>query len=62
MTLNEYLTEYEVGALIGMSARYVAELRRKGRGPEFVRFGRSVRYHRDAVLAWAASRPKSGEG
>lgn len=58
MTTPEYLDEHEVAALTGMSARYFAELRRKGGGPEFVRFGRAVRYHRDVVRAWAANRAR----
>jgi hypothetical protein len=33
-----------------------------GRGPEFLRVGRSVRYRVEDIESWLASRPRGGEG
>jgi len=55
---SDWLDEHDAAKDINMSARYLQELRRKGGGPEFVKFGRAVRYHRDVVRAWAATRAR----
>lgn len=47
----EYLTTAEAAALLGVSACHLKGLRRDGRGPRFVRVGRSVRYAREALTA-----------
>lgn len=40
----EYLTPKDAAAHVGVSVRTLENLRRAGKGPEFVRFGRAVRY------------------
>ena len=43
------LTAKETAELIGMSASWLAKARKRGDGPRFVKFGKSVRYPRSCV-------------
>jgi excisionase family DNA binding protein len=45
----EYLTTAEAAAVIGVSERHLKALRAEGRGPAFLRVGRSVRYPRSGL-------------
>jgi excisionase family DNA binding protein len=47
--LPEYLTTREAAAVLGVSERHLKTLRSEGRGPRFVRVGRSVRYPRETL-------------
>jgi excisionase family DNA binding protein len=54
---SEFLTPPEVAALLGVRVRTLAIWRCTGRHDlPFVRVGASIRYRRDAVDAWLASR------
>lgn len=52
---NEYLPPREFARLIGISESTLAKARMRGNGPAFVKIGRSVRYSREAGLAWMAA-------
>ena len=51
----EYLAPRQLAHLIGVSESSLAKARMRGDGPQFVKIGRSVRYSRDAGLAWMAA-------
>lgn len=40
---------------VGVSPQYLEKLRCVGGGPEFVKFGRAVRYEKTALDRWIAS-------
>jgi excisionase family DNA binding protein len=48
-----FLTEKQVARLLSISHRTLQAWRRAGVGPAFIKLGRSVRYGRGDVLAWA---------
>lgn len=52
---TEYLPPREFARLIGISESSLAKARMRGDGPAFVKIGRSVRYSREAGLAWMAT-------
>lgn len=58
----EYLAPREAAALLGVSVRGLEDLRRSGRGPAFVRVGRSVRYPRAALARGNAVQLPSSAG
>jgi excisionase family DNA binding protein len=45
----EYLTTSEMAVHLGVSERHLKALRAEGRGPAFLRVGRSVRYPRASL-------------
>ncbi len=47
-----YLNEYEVAALIGFAVQSLRNWRFLGRGPSYLKTGRSVRYRLKDVLDW----------
>jgi predicted DNA-binding transcriptional regulator AlpA len=51
-TTSELLDTSQVAALFGSTPQFVEKLRSTGRGPEFLRIGRLVRYKRTAIEAW----------
>jgi excisionase family DNA binding protein len=57
-TQTEILTTKEAATCLKLSARYLEDLRRRGGGPQFLAFGKSIRYRRADVDAWAASRAR----
>jgi hypothetical protein len=48
----EYMPPRQFARLIGVSESTLAKKRMAGDGPPYVKVGRSVRYSRDAGLAW----------
>lgn len=51
------LTPEQAAAELGVSTNYLAKLRISGSGPEFERLSpRVIRYPRDSLTAWRASR------
>jgi len=48
-----FLTEKEAARLLSLSHRTLQAWRRQGVGPRFIKFGRSVRYSREALFLWA---------
>ncbi|MCR9140310.1 MAG: helix-turn-helix domain-containing protein [Alphaproteobacteria bacterium] len=55
----EFLDERQVADLLCQSVRTIQKWRVTGDGPCFYKFGRSVRYRRDEVIAWAEARRKA---
>ena len=53
---RNYLTTREAAHYLGLSSRTLNRYRVSGDGPVFHRFGGRVRYRRDDLDAWAASR------
>jgi predicted DNA-binding transcriptional regulator AlpA len=55
------VTEQEVAHLTGMSIATVRRWRLFRQGPRYLKIGAAVRYRREDVEAWLASRPTGGE-
>lgn len=53
--LDDLITADELSDRLGVKRRTVDEWRITGKGPAFIRVGRSVRYRPDAVDAWLLS-------
>ena len=49
--LADWLDEDEVAAETGKKVRTLRSWRKQGKGPPFTRFGRTVRYRRDSLVA-----------
>jgi predicted DNA-binding transcriptional regulator AlpA len=56
---REFLTEEQLAAEWGVRPQTLAAMRCRGGGPPYVKVGRLVRYRRDAVERWEASRTGS---
>jgi hypothetical protein len=52
---QEFMKEEAAAALLNLSIRTLQGYRHKGGGPRYHKFGRSVRYARADLLAWARS-------
>lgn len=55
----EFLDEKQVASLICQSVRTIQKWRVTGHGPAYYKLGRSVRYRRSEVLAWAEARRRA---
>jgi predicted DNA-binding transcriptional regulator AlpA len=53
---DRLMTEIETGALTRTTPRTLKAWRYLGTGPRFFKIGRSVRYSKQAVLAWIEER------
>jgi len=53
---EQFMTEREVAQFLNRSVKTLRNDRSLGRGPKFVKFGRTVRYRLADVLAYANSR------
>lgn len=53
---NQMMTEDQVADLVCQSPRTLQKWRTTGQGPEFCKFGQSVRYRRNDVLLWIDQR------
>lgn len=53
-TMQPLLTPDEVAKLLGLSTKTLAEWRSKGRGPDFVRLRRNIRYRLADIKAYLA--------
>jgi predicted DNA-binding transcriptional regulator AlpA len=60
--LQEVLNERDVARITGLSVASVRRWRLLRRGPTYLKIGAAVRYKREDVTAWLASRPTGGEG
>ncbi len=71
--MDRIITEREAAKLAGWSCDALIKWRREGRGPQYIRVGRSIRYRLSDLLDWieehtvkhvssspAASGPSSG--
>lgn len=56
---SSHLNESEVAIWLSISKRTLQGWRLNGEGPEFEKFGRSVRYASDTVEAWIAERKRA---
>ena len=54
--MPEYITRVELAAMLRLSVQTLESPRFRRSGPGFVRIGRTVRYPREVVLSWLASR------
>ncbi len=52
---SPYLSSKEAARYLGFNHRSLQNLRRRGGGPRFVRFGRQVRYHIRDLVAYGVS-------
>lgn len=57
--LDGLLTPPMLAQRIGQTERTLSEWRITGKGPDYIRIGRSVRYRPEAVDAWLLSREVS---
>lgn len=57
--LPQFLDEHQVADLLCQSVRTIQKWRVSGAGPGFYKLGRSVRYRRAEVIAWAEARRKA---
>ena len=55
MTASKLLTSKEVAKMLGFSVAWCEFHRWKGDGIPYLKFGRTVRYREDDVLAWIDS-------
>jgi predicted DNA-binding transcriptional regulator AlpA len=56
------MTDREAASYLKMSRSYMAHLRLSGAGPEYLKLNRAVRYSRDALDRWLASRTRRHTG
>lgn len=56
---GDLLDERQVANLICHSVRTIQKWRVSGKGPEFFKLGRSVRYSRSDVIAWVEERRRA---
>lgn len=54
--LDEYMTEPEAAAELGLSPKTLARMRRRREGPPFVQIGRNAHYRRTSVASWLLDR------
>lgn len=58
--LQSLLNEREVSTIIGMSLPSVRRWRLLKQGPKYLKIGAAVRYRREDLIEWLASRPSGG--
>jgi predicted DNA-binding transcriptional regulator AlpA len=54
--MTALLTSREVAQLLHLSTRTLERLRCSGRGPKFIRIGKSIRYEYGALTSYCAAR------
>ena len=54
--LDGWMTRAELAAALGVTPDTVCRWATEGTGPPYVRIGRKVYYHRDAVRDWIPTR------
>lgn len=59
MLQEPLMTAAELSAYLGVPVPTLYRWRTRGEGPQGIRVGRHVRYHRAAVRAWLAERAES---
>lgn len=58
----EMMTTHDVAALLAVSPQTLAIWRSKGRGPDYMKFGKVVRYERAAVESFMRNLTVTSEG
>lgn len=61
-TFEALLNEHNVARITGLSVASVRRWRLLRQGPKYLKIGSAVRYRREDITAWLASRPTGGEG
>ncbi len=61
-TFEALLNEHDVARITGLSVASVRRWRLLRQGPKYLKIGSAVRYRREDITAWLASRPTGGEG
>ncbi len=57
IVLQEFLTDSDAAAMLGVTTRTMLRWRSDGDGPKYVRLGvRRLAYRRGDIMAWAADR------
>ena len=59
MTIDEWpdlVSRRQVAETLGVSEPALCMMAKRGKGPRFLRLGRTIRYRRDDVVAWLAAR------
>ena len=59
-TLESLLTEHDVARITGLSLASIRRWRLLRQGPRFLKLGAAVRYRREDLALWLASRPTGG--
>ena len=59
--VENLLNEYDIARITRMSVASVRRWRLLRQGPKYLKLGSAVRYRREDVLAWLASRPTGGD-
>ena len=59
---KRFITDIEIGDRYGIARKTLQNWRVLGRGPEFRKFGDSVRYDVRSLEAWIESLPRGGAG
>jgi predicted DNA-binding transcriptional regulator AlpA len=59
-TLNALLNEHDVARITGLSVATVRRWRLLRQGPRYLKLGALVRYRREDLAGWLASRPTGG--
>lgn len=57
---SPYLNTDQAAAYLGLSRRYLQDLRVRGQGPVFRRHSRLVQYHIDDLADWSQARASKG--
>ena len=53
---DEFWTSGQTAEFLNVSVSWLAKARMRGDGPDFVKFGRAVRYSKNSVVCYAKSR------
>ena len=56
---GQHVNEVQLAEMLNLSRRTLQGWRRKGEGPAFEKFGRSVRYASGTIEAWIATRERA---
>jgi predicted DNA-binding transcriptional regulator AlpA len=59
-SIEALLNEFDVARITGLSVASVRRWRLLRQGPKYLKIGAAVRYKREDITAWLASRPTGG--
>lgn len=59
---SKYMTPTEVAELLQVKPERLKRMRAAGSGPAYIKSGRLIRYHPQAVGAWLRACEQGGEG
>ena len=61
-SLDQLISPYRLAHVLGVEVDTLAQWRRRGFGPAWIRVGRLVRYPEGSVSAWICERAEAGGG